>query len=61
MCSATGVPVEIPTGHLYPGEMDRYTDRLDEAAGDVAAGDVAAGDADAAKMRPDDDASGKSA
>jgi hypothetical protein len=36
-----------------PGEMDRYTDRLDEAAGD----------ADAAKMRPDDDddASGKSA
>ncbi len=40
-------------GHLYPGEMDRYTDRLDEAAGD----------ADAAKMRPDgdDDASGKSA
>jgi len=39
--------------HLYPGEMDRYTDRLDEAAGD----------ADAAKMRPDDDdeASGKSA
>jgi integrase len=32
-------------GHLYPGEMDRYTDRLDEAAGD----------ADAAKMRPDDD------
>ena len=40
-------------GHLYPGEMDRYTDRLDEAAGD----------ADAAKMRPDDhdEASGKSA
>jgi hypothetical protein len=33
--------------------MDRYTDRLDEAAGD----------ADAAKMRPDedDDTSGKSA
>jgi integrase len=29
-------------GHLYPGEMDRYADRLDEAAGD----------ADAAKMRP---------
>ena len=31
-------------GHLYPGEMDRYTDRLYEAAGDEAAGD-----ADAAK------------
>ena len=40
-------------GHLYPGEMDRYTVRLDEAAGD----------ADAAKMRPDedDDASGEGA
>ena len=40
-------------GHLYPGEMDRYTDRLDEAAGNT----------DAAKMRPneDDDASGESA
>ena len=22
-------------GHLYPGEMDRYTDRLDEADGDA--------------------------
>jgi hypothetical protein len=22
-------------GHLYPGEMDRYTDRLEEAAGDA--------------------------
>jgi integrase len=31
-------------GHLYPGEMDRYADRLDEAAGMT----------DAAKMRPDD-------
>jgi integrase len=30
-------------GHLYPGEMDRYTDRLDSAAGD----------ADEAKVRPD--------
>ena len=30
-------------GHLYPGEMDRYADRLDEAAGMT----------DAAKMRPD--------
>jgi integrase len=40
-------------GHLYPGEMDRYTDRLEEAAGD----------ADAAKMRPDqeNDTSGMSA
>ena len=32
-------------GHLYPGEMDRYADRLDEAATE----------ADAAKMRPDDE------
>jgi integrase len=31
-------------GHLYPGEMDRYADRLDEAA-----------EGDAAKMRPDED------
>ena len=31
-------------GHLYPGEMDRYADRLDEAATA----------SDAAKMRPDD-------
>jgi integrase len=31
-------------GHLYPGEMDRYADRLNEAAGMT----------DAAKMRPDD-------
>ena len=31
-------------GHLHPGEMDRYADRLDEAAGVT----------DAAKMRPDD-------
>ena len=30
-------------GHLYPGEMDRYADRLDEAAPND----------DAAKMRPD--------
>ena len=22
-------------GHLYPGDMDRYTDRLDEAAGEA--------------------------
>jgi len=33
-------------GHLYPGEMDRYAERLDSAAGD----------ADKAKIRPDDDA-----
>jgi integrase len=31
-------------GHLYPGEMDRYADRLDGAAAM----------ADAAKMRPDE-------
>jgi integrase len=33
-------------GHLYPGEMDRYADRLDQAATN----------GDAAKMRPDDSA-----
>ena len=33
-------------GHLYPGEMDRYAERLDSAAGD----------ADKAKISPDDDA-----
>ena len=32
-------------GHLYPGEMDRYADRLDDAATND----------DAAEMRPDDD------
>jgi site-specific recombinase XerC len=32
-------------GHLYPGDMDRYADRLDDAAGE----------ADAAKMRPDEE------
>jgi hypothetical protein len=32
-------------GHLYPGEMDRYADRLDSAAGE----------AEAAKMRPVED------
>ena len=31
-------------GHLYPGEMDRYAERLDGAAGE----------ADKAKTRPDD-------
>jgi site-specific recombinase XerC len=31
-------------GHLYPGEMDRYADLLDSAAGD----------AGKAKIRPDD-------
>ena len=31
-------------GHLYPGEMDRYAARLDDAAGI----------ADAAKMRPNE-------
>ena len=39
-------------GHLYPGEMDRYADRLNEAAGMSDAADAAD---DAAKMRPDDD------
>ena len=33
-------------GHLYPGEMDCYVARLDDAAGRVSAGQ-----ADAAKMR----------
>ena len=32
-------------GHLYPGDMDRYADRLDEAAENVSK----------AKIRPDDD------
>jgi hypothetical protein len=36
-------------GHLYPGEMDRYADRLNEAAG------MSDPVSDAAKMRPDDD------
>jgi hypothetical protein len=40
-------------GHLYPGEMDRYAERLDQAAGDAL--DEVAGDTDAAIMRPDDD------
>jgi hypothetical protein len=35
-------------GHLYPGEMDRYADRLNEAAG------MTSTDDDAAKMRPDE-------
>ena len=43
-----GTPASPPTldlyGHLYPGEMDRYASRLDDAAGI----------ADAAKMRPDE-------
>lgn len=32
-------------GHLYPGDMDRYADRLDSAADDSSN----------AKTRPDDD------
>lgn len=32
-------------GHLYPGEMDRYADQLNEAAGMT----------DVARTRPDDD------
>jgi hypothetical protein len=35
-------------GHLYPGEMDRYADRLNEAAGMSDPAD------DAAKMWPDE-------
>lgn len=31
-------------GHLHPGDMDRYADRLDSAAGD----------AGTARIRPDD-------
>jgi hypothetical protein len=36
-------------GHLYPGDMDRYADRLNDAAEDVSE------DAGKAKIRPDDD------
>jgi hypothetical protein len=36
-------------GHLYPGDMDRYADRLDDAAEDVSE------DAGKAKPGPDDD------
>jgi hypothetical protein len=32
-------------GHLYPGDMDRYADRLDSAASDTGE----------AKIRPDDE------
>ena len=35
-------------GHLYPGDKDRYADRLNSAAED------AAQDTDAARMRPGD-------
>jgi hypothetical protein len=35
-------------GHLYSGAMDRYADRLDDAAGE-------AGEAGKAKTRPDDE------
>jgi hypothetical protein len=38
-------PIPALSPFLYPGEMDRYAERLDSAAGD----------ADKAKMRPDDD------
>ncbi len=36
-------------GHLYPGDMDRYAARLDDAAGM----------ADAARIRPDEDENGR--
>jgi integrase len=38
-------------GHLFPGDMDRYADRLDSAAND----------AGKAKIRPDDDEDGQAA
>ena len=31
-------------GHLYPGEMDRYADRLDSAAGDAGKAKIRPGD-----------------
>ena len=37
-------------GHLYPGEMDRYADRLGSAADDAAAAE----DIGKAEIRPDD-------
>ena len=33
-------------GHLYPGDMDKYADRLDDAAADATG---------KAKIRPDDE------
>lgn len=36
-------------GHLYPGDMDKYADRLDNAATE------AEQEADAAKIRPEDE------
>jgi hypothetical protein len=33
-------------GHFYPGDMDKYADRLDDAAGDATG---------KAKTRPDDE------
>jgi hypothetical protein len=36
-------------GHLYPGDMDRYADRLDTAADETAADE-----ASKSKMRPDE-------
>jgi hypothetical protein len=46
---SAGRRVSTLYGHLYPGEMDRYADRLNEAA------EMSDAAADAAKMRPDDD------
>ena len=38
-------------GHLYPGDMDRYADRLDSAADDAA---DEADEASKSKIRPDE-------
>ena len=38
-----------PYGHLYPGDMDKYTDRLDDAA------TAAQEDTGTAKIRPEDE------
>jgi hypothetical protein len=40
-------------GHLYPGDMDRYADRLDSAA------DLAADQAGKTKIRPDEQDQGE--
>ena len=42
-------------GHLYPGDMDRYADRLDSAAQEAGKSKMSP---DAACSRPADEASG---